>query len=369
MSFEPVAGHDRRAVGLLRDRELDQTQVLVVAQRRRLAGRAAHDHAVGAVRAEVAQQVDERVLVDAQIVVEGRHDRRQDGPRVQPCGGPYQPGPPGTVRGRAGADGRGDGGALRPRGGRLRRARRRSATTARRSSSPARWPTSTRANPSTWRATGAAIRATGAQFAVERVRVREPEGEAAVLAYLNSIKHVGPAAPRGSSTATAPRECSRRRPRPAPRAARGPRDRRAEDRPRRCARGRSRARCARCGCSSRATASRPPPRRASTARSARAHRDAADRPVRDRPRSRDRLRHGGRAGPRPRHAARRAVADRRRPAPRAPPGRGRRPLPPPRATRSSRARGGCSAPTPRTASTTSPPPGSSSTRTAASPTR
>src|SRR3954464_15127488 len=31
----------------------------------------------------------------------------------------------------------------------------------------------------------------GAQFAVERVRVREPEGGAAVLAYLNSIKHVG----------------------------------------------------------------------------------------------------------------------------------------------------------------------------------
>src|SRR4051794_24643294 len=31
----------------------------------------------------------------------------------------------------------------------------------------------------------------GPQFAVERVRVREPEGEAAVLAYLNSIKHVG----------------------------------------------------------------------------------------------------------------------------------------------------------------------------------
>jgi exodeoxyribonuclease V alpha subunit len=31
----------------------------------------------------------------------------------------------------------------------------------------------------------------GPQFAVERVRVREPEGETAVLAYLNSIKHVG----------------------------------------------------------------------------------------------------------------------------------------------------------------------------------
>jgi exodeoxyribonuclease V alpha subunit len=31
----------------------------------------------------------------------------------------------------------------------------------------------------------------GPQFAVERVRVREPRGEAAVLAYLNSIKHVG----------------------------------------------------------------------------------------------------------------------------------------------------------------------------------
>jgi exodeoxyribonuclease V alpha subunit len=31
----------------------------------------------------------------------------------------------------------------------------------------------------------------GAQFAVERVRVREPTGETAVLAYLHSIKHVG----------------------------------------------------------------------------------------------------------------------------------------------------------------------------------
>src|SRR3954454_13842623 len=31
----------------------------------------------------------------------------------------------------------------------------------------------------------------GPQFAVERVRVREPEGEAAVLAYLHSLKHVG----------------------------------------------------------------------------------------------------------------------------------------------------------------------------------
>jgi len=31
----------------------------------------------------------------------------------------------------------------------------------------------------------------GPQFAVERVRVREPEGEAAVLAYLHSIKHIG----------------------------------------------------------------------------------------------------------------------------------------------------------------------------------
>jgi exodeoxyribonuclease V alpha subunit len=31
----------------------------------------------------------------------------------------------------------------------------------------------------------------GPQFAVDRVRVREPEGEAAVLAYLHSIKHIG----------------------------------------------------------------------------------------------------------------------------------------------------------------------------------
>ncbi|HEX2104178.1 MAG TPA: ATP-dependent RecD-like DNA helicase [Solirubrobacteraceae bacterium] len=32
----------------------------------------------------------------------------------------------------------------------------------------------------------------GPQFAVERVRVREPESEAALLAYLSSVKHVGP---------------------------------------------------------------------------------------------------------------------------------------------------------------------------------
>src|SRR5258708_38263682 len=32
----------------------------------------------------------------------------------------------------------------------------------------------------------------GLQFHAERVRVREPVGEAALLAYLGSIKHVGP---------------------------------------------------------------------------------------------------------------------------------------------------------------------------------
>ncbi len=121
----------------------------------------------------------------------------------------------------------------------------------------------------------------------------------------------------------------RRRPRPAPRAARGSRDRRAEDRPGGALVGGA-GRAA--GGAAVPRGPRRPGRRGGAhlprARP-RLDRDAADRPVRDHRGRGDRLRHGRRAGPRPRDAARRAVAHRRRAAPRAPPGRGRRPLPPP----------------------------------------
>ena len=61
------------------DRQLDDAQVLLVGQRRGLAGRAADDEAVGAVVGQVVQQVDERLLVDVQVVVERRDDRGEDG--------------------------------------------------------------------------------------------------------------------------------------------------------------------------------------------------------------------------------------------------------------------------------------------------
>jgi hypothetical protein len=61
----PRAGDDggvRRALGA---GELDDAQVLLVGQRRGLPGRAARDHAVRAVLADVAVQRDEGLLVDA----------------------------------------------------------------------------------------------------------------------------------------------------------------------------------------------------------------------------------------------------------------------------------------------------------------
>ena len=53
------------AVGAFADGELDEPELLVVGQRRGLAGRAADDEAVRAVRGEMVHQRDERVLVDA----------------------------------------------------------------------------------------------------------------------------------------------------------------------------------------------------------------------------------------------------------------------------------------------------------------
>src|SRR3954451_1003401 len=78
-----VVGADARgdadAGGPLLDGQLDDAQVLLVAQRRRLAGGAADDEAVRPVGGEVLQEVDERLLVDVEVVVERRDDRGEDG--------------------------------------------------------------------------------------------------------------------------------------------------------------------------------------------------------------------------------------------------------------------------------------------------
>src|SRR4051795_9479027 len=184
------AGHDRRAVGPLLNGELDQPQVLVVAQGRRLAGRAAHDDAVGAVRAEVAQEVDKGLLVDLQVVVERRDDRRQDRPQISHAAhgiSPIRRVPSAVVQELtvevtavryaleegdfavlAGISDEGEEVVLT---GALAHVHAGESVDV-----EGDW----RRHPKH-----------GPQFAVERVRVREPEGEAAVLAYLHSIKHIG----------------------------------------------------------------------------------------------------------------------------------------------------------------------------------
>ena len=73
------SGDDRDAVGALRDRELDEPELLLVGERRGLARRPADDEAVGAVGGEVVHQRDERVLVDAQLLVERGDDRGDQG--------------------------------------------------------------------------------------------------------------------------------------------------------------------------------------------------------------------------------------------------------------------------------------------------
>src|SRR6476646_4243692 len=184
------AGDHRRPVRLLLDRELDQPQVLVVGEGRRLARRAADDDAVGAVRTEVAQQLDERVLVDAQVVVERRHDRRQDGPQIRHAGHrispvrrvPCGPVPELTVEVTAVRYALEEGDFAVLAGvcddgeevvltGALAHVHAGESVDV-----SGDWRRHPRHGP---------------QFAVERVRVREPTGETAVLAYLNSIKHVG----------------------------------------------------------------------------------------------------------------------------------------------------------------------------------
>src|SRR4029078_10350917 len=156
----------------------------------RLARRAADDDAVGAVRAEVAQQLDERVLVDAQVVVARRHARRQDRPQISHAGdriSPVRRVPCGLVQELtvevtavryaleegdfAVLAGVSDDGEEVVLTGALAHVHAGESVDV-----SGDWRRPPRHGP---------------QFAVERVRVREPTGEAAVLAYLNSIKHVG----------------------------------------------------------------------------------------------------------------------------------------------------------------------------------
>jgi hypothetical protein len=69
----------RAAGGLVLHRQLDDPQVLLVAQRRRLAGRPGDDDPVRARRADVLLDGHERVLVDAAVGVERGDDRGEDG--------------------------------------------------------------------------------------------------------------------------------------------------------------------------------------------------------------------------------------------------------------------------------------------------
>ena len=254
---------------------------------------------------------------------------------------------PGRPRSRASWRSRSTRGALRAPGGRLRGARRASATTARRS-------TLTGAlahvhEGETRRRRGRLAHATpstAASSTVERVRSREPSSDAALLRATCSRSSTsglrGAAwlldrhgAEACSTTSTATRARALRE---------VPGHRRAADRRRRCARGRSSGARARCGCSS--TSHGVPA--AAAARIDRALgpdaiEHAAGRPVRDDRGRRDRLRDRRRARPRARHAARRArAASTPGCSTRCAPGRGRRPLPPAARRARASARGGCS---------------------------
>ena len=71
-------GDDRRAAAEGFDRGLPELELLAVAQRRRLARRAADDDPVGAVLDEELRQLAEAVEVDASVGTERGHDRGED---------------------------------------------------------------------------------------------------------------------------------------------------------------------------------------------------------------------------------------------------------------------------------------------------
>ena len=179
------------------------------------------------------------------------------------------------------------GGALRPRTDRAqRRGGRRALAGARRRlrgagrgqrggrgrrRSSARSTTSTRASRSPSRAAGSAIRATAGASWPSAPASRSPPAS----------RRCSPTWARSSTSGRAGRQwllerhgpeqvLAADRPRPRARAARGARASGRRGSARRCARGRTRARCARCGCSSRSTASPRRWPRASTAPTARA---------------------------------------------------------------------------------------------------
>ena len=207
------------------------------------------------------------------------------------------------------ADGRGDGGALRPRRRATSPCSPASATTARRSSSRARSRMSTRASRRRLAATGAAIRATARSSRSSASACGSRRARPRVLAYLNSIKHVGI---RGAawlvdrhggracstpSTATRTARCARSRASASARSA--PAVRSWEEQ--------GALRAVRLFLEGHGVPAAAAARHLPRARPRR-DRDAADRPVRDDRGRGDRLRDRRRAGPRARHAARRAGA-------------------------------------------------------------
>ena len=90
MSLEPVPATTVAAAAELVHRGLEQAQLLLVVEGRRLARRAGDHDAVGAVVDEMAHQVASRAFVDGAVRVERRHHRGQDRAEVR-AGGHAQP--------------------------------------------------------------------------------------------------------------------------------------------------------------------------------------------------------------------------------------------------------------------------------------
>ena len=92
MSFEPVPATTVARPPELVHAGLEQAQLLLVVEGRRLAGRAGDHDAVGAVVDQMAHQAAGGALVDGAAVVERRHHRGQDRARVRSrrtCGADY----------------------------------------------------------------------------------------------------------------------------------------------------------------------------------------------------------------------------------------------------------------------------------------
>ena len=84
----PRAGDHRRGVADLVHDDLDQPQLLGVVEGGRLAGRAGHDQAVGAVLDEMTREAPRGVLAHGAVGVERRHHRGEDRAKVGGGGHP-----------------------------------------------------------------------------------------------------------------------------------------------------------------------------------------------------------------------------------------------------------------------------------------